>query len=92
MRRIWGGGFEKSQGVEFLPRKKKFEICELAEALCRARTWLGADGKVSIERWHLSPYVENPFNSKVMNFFVSELRSRMSFSCFGIPMFYVYML
>ena len=54
-------------------------------------TWFGADGKVSIKRWYLSPYVEKSFNSKVIKCFVSEL-SRKGFSCFGIPMFYVYML
>ena len=29
---------------------------------------MGADGKVGIERWYLSPYVEKPFNSKVIKF------------------------
>ena len=29
-------------------------------------------------------------NSKVIKVFVPELRSRKCFSCFGIPMFYVY--
>ena len=52
----------------------------------------GADGKTSIERLCLSPYVEKPLNSKVIKSFVPELRSRICFSCFGIPMFYVYML
>ena len=48
---------------------------------------LGAEnGKVSIERWYISPYVEKPFNSKVINSFVTELRNRKCFSCFGIPM------
>ena len=56
----------------------------------RCRTWFGADGKVSIERWYLSPYVKKPFTSKVIKSFVSELRSRKCFSCFGIPMLYVY--
>ena len=41
---------------------------------------------------YLSPYVEKPFKSKVIKSFVPELRSRKCFSCFGIPMFYVYML
>ena len=54
--------------------------------------WGGADGKASIERLCLSPYVEKPFNSKVIKSFVPELRSRKCFSCFGIPMFYVNML
>ena len=41
---------------------------------------------------YLSPYVEEPLNSKVIKSFVSELRSRKCFLCFEIPMFYVYML
>ena len=41
---------------------------------------------------YLSPYVEEALNSKVIKSFVPELRSRKCFSCFGIPMFYVYML
>ena len=52
----------------------------------------GSDGKASIESVCLSPYVEKPFNSKVIKSFVPELRSRKCFSCNGIPMFYVYML
>ena len=39
----------------------------------------------------LSPYVEEPLNPKVIKSFVPELRSRKCFSCFRIPMFYVYM-
>ena len=49
------------------------------------RTWFGADRKVSIERWYLSPYVEKPLNSTVIKSFVPELRSRKCFLCFGIP-------
>ena len=41
---------------------------------------------------YLSSHVEDPLNSKVIKSFVPELRSRKCFSCFGIPMFYVYML
>ena len=40
---------------------------------------------------YLSPYVEEPLNSKVIKSFVPELRSRKCFSCFEIPMFYVYL-
>ena len=40
---------------------------------------------------YLSPYVEELLNSKVIKSFVPELRSRKCFSCFKIPMFYVYM-
>ena len=39
---------------------------------------------------YLSPYVEEPLNSKVIKSFLSELGSRKCFSCFEIPMFYVY--
>ena len=39
---------------------------------------------------YLSPYVEEPLNSKVIRSFVLELRSRKCFLCFEIPMFYVY--
>ena len=53
---------------------------------------VGADGKASIERLCLSPYVEKPLNSKVIKSFVPELGSRKCFSCFGIPMFYLYEL
>ena len=41
---------------------------------------------------YLSPYVEEPLNSKIIKSFVPELRSHKCFSCFEIPLFYVYML
>ena len=52
-------------------------------ALCRVRTWFGADGKVSIESWYLPPYVERPLNSKVIKRFVPELRSCKCFRVSG---------
>ena len=52
---------------------------------------VGANGKVGLERWYLSPYVEKPLNLEVIKTFVPELRSCKCFSCFGIPMFYIYM-
>ena len=68
-------------------------------------SWLslarGGLGQVSHEmvgggRWksqnrenNLSPYVEEPLNSKVIKIFVPELRCRKCFSCSEIPMFYV---
>ena len=91
----WAEIFEKSQLVElveFLPGKKKVDFRLLTEALWRVRTWFGADGKVSIERCYLSPYVEKPLNSKVIKSFVPELRGRKCFSCFGIPMLSIYEL
>ena len=58
----------------------------------RCRTWFGADGKVSIERWYLSPYVKKPFNSKVIKSFVPELRSRqVFFFCVSGFLCYIYM-
>ena len=39
---------------------------------------------------YLSPYVEEPLNSKVIKSFVPELRSCKCFSCFEIPMFFIY--
>ena len=42
----------------------------------------GADGKVSLEREYLSPYVEKCLNSKVIKSFVPELRSRKCFFVF----------
>ncbi len=51
---------------------------------------VGTDEKASVEILCLSPYVEKPFNSKVIKSFVPELRNRKCFSCFEIPMFYVY--
>ena len=81
--------FEKSQLVDFCRWKKKVDFRLLTEALWRVRTWFGADGKVSIERWYLSN-VENPLNSKVIKSSVPELRSRKCFLCFRIPMLYIY--
>ena len=56
----------------------------------------GADGKAFLNQnrknVYLFPYVEEPLNSKVIKSFVPGLRSRKCFSCFEIPMFYVYML
>ena len=75
---------EKSQLVEFLAWKKTVDF---RGRMC----WRRADGKVSIERWYLSSYVEKPFNSKVIKSFVPELRSRKCFLCFGIPMLSIYM-
>ena len=39
---------------------------------------------------YLSPYVEEPLNTKVIKSFLPELRSPKCFSCFEIPMFYIY--
>ena len=86
----WAEIFEKCQLVESCRPKKKGDFHLLTEALWRVQHVLeGADGKVIIVRWYLSPYVEKPLNSKVIKSFVPELRSRKCFSCFGIPMLYI---
>ena len=94
------GGFWKSQAVELswvLPREKTVGFRLLAEA--RIVAWwrlphvLGSRWKSQNRKnVYLSPYVEEPLNSKVIKKFVPELRSRKCFSCFEILMFYVYML
>ena len=67
--------------------------------LSLARGGLGQVSHKMGNRWksqnrknvYLSPYVEEPLNSKVIKSFVPELRScYVFFSCFEIPMFYVY--
>ena len=63
------------------------------------KPWAGVTRDWGRGRWksqnrknvYLSPYVEEPLNSKVIKSFVPEQRSKF-FSCFQIPMFHVYML
>ena len=90
----FGGIWRKSEsGVEFCLGGRKLTFARaLRPCVGCARDW-GTDGKVVKERLCFSlPYVKKPLNSKVIKSFVPELRSRKCFSCFGIPMFYVYML
>ena len=86
----WAEIWEKSVSW-VLPRKKTVDFRLLAETgQWPCGRWFGADGKVSIERWYLSPYVEKPYNSKVIKSFVPELRSRKCFSVSGF-LCYLYM-
>ena len=88
----WGfREFWKRQSVEFCLGGRRLTLARSPRPSRRCRTCFGADGKASIERLCLSPYVVKSFNSKVIKSFVPELRSRMCFWCFGIPMFYIYM-
>ena len=93
------GGFWKSQFVSWVPGSEEDGwLSGLAEArrICELR----APHEMGVSRWksqnrknvYLSPYVEAPLNSMVIKSFVPEIRSRKCFSCFEIPMFYVYML
>ena len=80
-----GGGFWrfwKSQWVELscvLTRKKTLDFRLLAEALWRVPLMLGCGRWKSQNRKnvYLSPYVEEPLNSKVIKSLVPELRSRV---------------
>ena len=66
---------------------------------CSPRPWAGV-ARDGVGRWksqnrknvYLSPYVEDLLNSKVIKSFVPEVRVRKCFSCFEIPMFYVYVM
>ena len=92
---VRGGFWEiwKSQELSLAVRRRRvtFASSQWPCGGCHTYWGGGGDGKVSIEILCLSPYVET-FNSKVIKGFVPELRNRKCFSCFGIPMFYVYML
>ena len=62
-------------------------------AMGAARDGGGCRGKSQNRKnVYLSPYVEEPLNSKVIKSFVPELRSRKCFSCFEIPMVHVYVI
>ena len=94
--RIWED-LKKVSELSLVVWRKKVDFHFLAEARLVALWQVphvfggwGADGKASIEGLCLSSYVEEPLNSKVIKSYVPELRSRECFSCFEIPMFYVY--
>ena len=80
------GDLQKSQLVEFLPRKKTVEIqtSPRPDEFVRygRRSWLGADGNVIIERLCCSSLCWITFNSKVIKSFVLEPRSRYVFFVF----------
>ena len=87
------GGFEKDSWVENWTPNEKGWLSGLAEARRAPHKMVGGRWKIQNRKnVYLSPHVEEPLNSKVIKSFVPELRSRECFSCFGIPMFYVYML
>ena len=65
---IW----EKVSWAESCLGRKRLTFARSPRPCSRCHTWFGTDGKVSIERWYLSPYVEKPFNSKV----IKKLRTR----------------
>ena len=90
---VCGGfwGFWKSQLVELSPASGEDGWLLLAHGgalraphMSRGCRWKSQNRK----NVYLSPYVEEPLNSKVIKSFGPELR-RKCFSCFEIPMFYV---
>ena len=80
------------KGVETRHRTIRVDFRLLAEALgsCRMRWGWGKWKSQTRKNVYLSPYVEEPLDSKVIKSFVHELRSRKCFSWFEIHMFYVY--
>ena len=86
VQRIWG--ILKSQLVELSSGSEDGWICALRTSHEMVGRWKSQNRKNA----YLSPYVEEPLDSKVIKSFVPELRSRKCFSCLEITMFYVYML
>ena len=83
-RSVRGGfrGFEKSQSW-VLASEEDGWLSELADALRRVPHMAGGRWKSQHRKIvYLSPYVEKPFNSKVIKSFVPELRSRQAFFVF----------
>ena len=76
------------EGSTFGARWGQTNLCATGAARDGGCRWKSQNRK----NVYLSTYVEEPLNSKVIKNFVPELRSRKCFSCFEIPMFYVYML
>ena len=76
----------EKEGVTFTSSQRTDEFTRYG----RRTRWGGGRWKSQNRKnVYLSPYVEEPLNSKVIKSFVPELRSCKCFSCFGIPMFYV---
>ena len=90
-------GFWKSQSwVQFCLRRRRLAFaCSPKPDFVAGAAHVGGRGRWKSQNRknvYLSPYFEEPLNSKVIKSFVPKLRSRKCFSSFKIPMFYVYML
>ena len=88
-------GFWKSQLVELSPASGEDSWLSLAHGGLGQVSHVMGGGiwkSQNTKNVYLSPYVEEPLNSKVIKSFVPELRSRKCFSCFKIPcsMLYIY--
>ena len=75
-------------GVETCLGRRRLAFACSRRPLWRVPHVLGV-GRWKSQNMYLSPFVEEPLNSKVIKSFVPELRSRKCFSCFEISMFYV---
>ena len=85
--------WRKSSWVEScLGRRHLIFACSRRPCDECARDGVGRWKSQNRKNVYLSPYVEEPLNSKLIKIFASDLRSRKCFSCFEIPIFYVYML
>ena len=84
----WVLSREKMVGFRLLAEARPVALWRMPHVLREEGRWKSQN----IKNVYLSPFVEEPLNSKVIKSFVPELRSRKCFSCFEIPMFYVYML
>ena len=84
--RSWVLPQEKTVGFRLLTEVRPVALWRVPHVLGVGR-WKSQNRK----KIYLS-YIEEPLNTKVIKSFVPELRSRKCFSCFEIPMFYVYML
>ena len=80
--------FEKKQELSFCLRRRRLTFGACRGLAVAGGRWNSQHRKIV----YLSPYVEKPFNSKVIKSFVPELRSRKCFLCFGIPMLSIYEL
>ncbi len=91
------GDFEKVVELRTRHRTRRVDFRgsqrpdEFARYGCYTRWVEGRWKSQNRKNVYLSPYVEKPFNSKVIKSFVPELRSRKCFLCFGIPMLSIYM-
>ena len=89
-RRIWGIFKKSVSWVESCLGRRRLNFAG-SRGLVAGATRVGCRWKSQNRKnVYLSPYVEEPLNSKVIKSFVPELRSRKCFSYFEFPMFYVY--
>ena len=91
MRGGFGGSWKSQKWSWVLPSEEERWLSLARRGLVKGTNEMGGRWKSQNRKnEYFSPYVKEPLNSKVIKSFVPELRSRKCFSCFEIPMFYVY--